>query len=288
VRRRTIRSQAFALVALAAALTACGTISVEEEKRLGAQAQAQLRKQLTFVRDPVTVNYVRDFGAALVKGARPSPFEFRFFVVEDDEINAFAIPGGAMYVNSGLLMAVKNGSELAGVMSHEMGHVTARHVAKNVNKERGTGFVAQVFYLAVAILTGNPYLANAGGMAGQVAGTAFITTYTRDAEREADALAVETMVNSDWNPEGMVTMFETLKKEYGNSSGPQFLSSHPATDERIENVQRDILKYPGSDKLRTDDPKLPIIQERLKLILGTDREKEDKSEGDEGDKDDPE
>jgi predicted Zn-dependent protease len=279
VKRRSIPARVFASIALAAALTACGTISVEDEKKLGAQAQAQLRKQLTFVRDPVTVNYVREFGASLVKGARPSPFEFRFFVVEDDEINAFAIPGGAMYVNSGLLMAVKNGSELAGVISHEMGHVTARHVAKNVNKERGTGFVAQVFYLAVAILTGNPYLANAGGMAGQVAGTAFISSFTRDAEREADALAVETMVNSGWNPEGMVTMFETLKKEYGNSSGPQFLSSHPATDERIENVQHDILKYPDSNKLRTDDPKLPIIQERLKLILGTDREKEDKSEG---------
>ena len=281
MRRRSIPARAFALIALAATLTACGTISVEEEKKLGAQYQAQLRKELTFVRDPVTVNYVREFGASLVKGARPSPFEFRFFVVENDEINAFAVPGGAMYVNSGLLTAVKNGAELAGVISHEMGHVTARHVAKNVNKERGTGFVAQLFYLAVAILTGNPYLANAGGMAGQVAGTAFITSYTRDAEREADSLAVETMVNSGWNPEGMVTMFETLKKEYGNSSGPQFLSSHPATDERIENVEHDIQKYPGSDKLRTDDPKLPIIQERLKLILGTDREKEDKSEGDE-------
>ena len=275
--------RATALVALCVVLTGCGTISVEEEKQLGAQAQAELRKELTFVRDPVTVNYVRDFGASLVKGARPSPFEFRFFVVEDEEINAFAIPGGAMYVNTGLLLAASNGAELAGVLAHEMGHVTARHVAKNVNKGRATGFVAQIFYLAVAILTGNPYIAQAGGMAAQVGSQAFMTTFTRDAEREADSLAVETMVNSGWNPEGMVTMFETLKKEYGSSSGPQFLSSHPATDERIENVERDIKNYPGSDKLRLVDPKLPIIQERLKLILGTDREKEDKS--DEGDED---
>jgi len=274
------------LFPLALALTACGTLSVQEEKQMGAQAQAQLRKQLTMVRDPVTMKYVRDLGASLAAAARPSPFEFRFYVVEDETLNAFAIPGGAMYVNTGLLQSVKNASELAGVLSHEMGHVTARHVAQMANRGRNTGFVANIFYILVAILTGNPYLANAGGLAGSVAGAAYMNTYTRDAEREADALAVETMVHAGWNPEGMVTMFATLQAESGGFDGPQFLSSHPATEERIENVQRDIAKYPGSEKLRADDGKLPIIQERLKLIIGTDRESP--AEDDEGDGDDEE
>jgi predicted Zn-dependent protease len=260
------------LCVLALALSACGTLSVQDEKQMGAQAQAQLRKQLTFVRDPVTVNYVRKFGESLAKAARPSPFEFRFYVVEDETLNAFAIPGGAMYVNTGLILAVENTAELAGVLSHEMGHVTARHVAQMANRSRNTGFVANIFYLLIGILTGNPYLANVGGLAGNVAGQAYMNTYTRDAEREADALAVETMVHAGWNPEGMVTMFETLKKESGGFSGPQFLSSHPATDERIENVQRDISKYPGSASLKYDDGKLEIIQARLRLIIGTDRE----------------
>jgi predicted Zn-dependent protease len=275
------------LAALAVALTACGTLSVEEEKELGAKYQTQLRKELTFVRDPVSVLYIRQFGAQLAGAARPSPFEFRFYLVENEEINAFAIPGGAMYVNTGLLMAVKNGAELASVLSHEMGHVTARHVAKMANTERNTGFVANIFYLAVAILTGNPYIANAGGLGASVAGQAFISTFTRDAEREADALAVETMVNAGWNPNGMVSMFETLKNEGGGGGGmPQFLSSHPATDERIQNTRNEIQKYPDSDKLRLVDPKLPIIQERLKLIVGTDREKSDESTGDDDKKSD--
>src|SRR4030095_11262923 len=196
--------------------------------------------------------------------------EFRFYVVEDETLNAFAIPGGAMYVNTGLLLNVKNASELAGVLSHEMGHVTARHVAQMANRGRNTGFVANIFYILVAILTGNPYLADAGGLGACVAGPAYMNTYTRDAEREADALAVETMVHAGWNPEGMGTMFQTLQAEAGGFEGPQFLASHPATEERIENVERDIAKYPGSDKLRSDDGKLPIIQERLKLIIGTD------------------
>jgi beta-barrel assembly-enhancing protease len=273
-----------ALLPLVFALTACGTLSVQEEKQMGAQAQAQLRKQLTFVRDPVTVNYVRKLGESLAAAARPSPFEFRFYVVEDESLNAFAIPGGAMYVNTGLLLNVKNAAELAGVLSHEMGHVTARHVAQMANRGRNTGFVANIFYILVAILTGNPYLANAGGLAGSVAGSAYMNTYTRDAEREADGLAVETMVHAGWNPEGMVTMFETLQAESGGFDGPQFLSSHPATEERIENVQRDIAKYPGATKLRSDDGKLPIIQERLKLIIGTDREAP--AEDEEGGEDD--
>jgi len=222
----------------------------------------------------------------LAAAARPSPFEFRFYVVEDETLNAFAIPGGAMYVNTGLMLAVANSAELASVLSHEMGHVTARHVAQMANRSRNTGFVANIFYLLIGILTGNPYLANVGGLAGSVAGQAYMGTYTRDAEREADGLAVETMVHAGWNPEGMVTMFETLKNESGGFSGPQFMSSHPATDERIENVQRDIAKYPGATTLRYDDGKLPIIQERLRLIVGTDREQP--AEDEEGEADDEE
>jgi predicted Zn-dependent protease len=276
--------RAVALAALACALTACGTLSVDDEKKIGAQYQAQLRKEMVFVRDPVTVKYVRDFGEQLAGAARPSPFDFRFYVIEDEAVNAFAIPGGAMYVNTGLLMKVHNGAELAAVMSHEMGHVTARHMAKRINTQRETGFVVNIFYMAIAILTGNPYLANAGGLAGQVAGQAFLTTFSRDDEREADALGFETMTNAGWNPNGMVTMFETLKKEGGGSSGmPQFLSTHPATDERIQNARALVEKYPDADKLKLVDPKLPIIQERLKLIVGTDREKSDESDGEKGD-----
>jgi len=279
-----------ALVLIAWAVSACGTLSVDDEKKIGAQVQAQIRKEMILVRDPVTVNYVRQFGAHLASSARPSPFEFRFYVIEDETINAFAIPGGAMYVNTGLLMAVHNGAELAAVMAHEMGHVTARHMAKRVNKQRGTGFVVNVFALAIAILTGNPYLANAGGVAGSMAGQAFMSTFSRDDEREADELGFETMTAAGWDPNGMVTMFETLKEEGGGGSSgmPQFLSSHPATDERIESARTEVAKFPDADKLKLLDPKLPIIQERLRLIVGTDREKSDESDGNDGESGDDE
>ncbi|HXZ84832.1 MAG TPA: M48 family metalloprotease, partial [Myxococcota bacterium] len=144
---RFSRQRALAVLALAFAVSACGTLTVDEEKELGARQQAELRKQMTFVRDPVTVNYLRQFGAQLAASARPSPFEFRFYLVEDEEINAQAIAGGAMYVNTGLVLAARNGAELAAVLSHEMGHVTARHIARLYTTERNSSFVTQFFGL---------------------------------------------------------------------------------------------------------------------------------------------
>lgn len=259
------------LLAIPIATAGCTTLSVEQEKKLGSQAQREVRKQYTLMRDRVTVHYVRDLGNDLVRAARPSPFEFRFYVVESEDLNAFAIPGGAIYVNTGLIQAVDNTGELAGVLAHEIGHVTARHVAQIANRSRNTGFVAQVFTIAVAILTGSSIFANVGQVAAAVAAQAYTSQYGREYEREADTLAIETLVRAGWDPAAMVTMFETLQKESGSSGMPQFLSSHPATSERIERVQAEIAQVAGAGELRIHDGgKLEIIQRRLELIIGTD------------------
>jgi predicted Zn-dependent protease len=219
------------------------------------------------------VNYVRQLGAELVAAARPTPFDVRWYVVEDEELNAFAIPGGSIYVNTGLIAKVQHADELVGVLAHELGHVTARHVAQNVRRQRNTGLIATIFTFVVAILTGNPYLANAGDLVSQIAGIAYLNTFTRDFEREADALGLETLVKSGWNPEGMTRLFETLKKEGGGGGGPQFLMSHPATDERIQNAKGAIAKLPPGQPGRTDDKgQLKLIQRRLELIIGSESE----------------
>ncbi|MCP4007075.1 MAG: M48 family metalloprotease [bacterium] len=260
------------LLLLTSASVACGTISVKEEKQLGHQAQRQVAKQFTLMREPVTVSYVRKLGAELSSAARPSPFNFRFYVVESEDLNAFAIPGGAIYVNTGLIQAVDNAAELAGVIAHEIGHVTARHVAQNVRRQRNTGFIAQVASMAIAILTGNYYMANAGDMASRVAAQAYLSTYSREFEREADLLAVETMRGAGYDPNALITMFETLKEEAGGGlKPPQLLASHPATTDRMENARSEIAALPDLGRARKDDGgRLAIIQKRLELIVGTD------------------
>ncbi len=264
-------TRGLACIALGVILAACGTLSVNEEKQLGRQAQRQVRQDVTLLRDLVVVNYVRDLGERLVAEARPSPFEFRFYVVEDESLNAFAVPGGAIYVNTGLILASNSASELAGVIAHEIGHVTARHVAQQYRRSRNTGVSVQAATILIGAATGSNGAARGGQVLTGIAGQAYLSGFSREAEREADALAVETMVRTRIHPEGLITMFETLQGEGRGSKAPQFLISHPATKERIQNVRGQIAQQSLPDNLRHDDlGRLPIIQERIRLLSGTD------------------
>ena len=261
-----------AVAALALVAAACAPLTVQEEKQMGREVQRQVRQQSQFVRDPVTVNYVRDLGAQLVYASAPSPFEFRFYVIEDESLNAFAVPGGAIYVHTGLILAVQDASELAGVIAHEIGHVTHRHVAQMARRGRNTGILQQIGAIFLAILTGSQLGAQAGGIITGMAAQAYMATYTQDAERDADKLAIDSLIQAGYDPNGMISMFETLKRESaGRMHGPQFLSSHPATDERIQRARAMIgLREPLHDVRRDDGGRLQIIQQRLKLIIGTD------------------
>ena len=264
--------RALACVLSLSLATACGTLSVADEKKLGHQVQREVRDHFTLMRDRVVVNYIRDLGEGLVASARPSPFDFRFFVIEEPQINAFAVPGGAIYIDTGLILAANDVSELISVIAHEMGHVTARHVAENYNRSQTTGFVAQIVTVAIAILTGSQIGAQGGQIATGLAAQAYLATYTRGAEREADQLAIETMVRGGWDPQGMIRMFEMLMEEGGGGMKvPQLLSSHPATTERIDNVRAEIETYGSLPRLRSDDGgRLEIIKKRIRLIIGTD------------------
>ncbi len=270
---------ALSCLAFCVVLSACSTLTVQEEKKLGYQVQRQVREEYQFVRESIIVNYVRGIGQEMVRAAPPSPFEFRFYVVEDEQINAFAIPGGAVYIHTGLITTARNSGELAGVLAHEIGHVTARHVARMYRRQRNTGFAANMVSLLLAILTGNSYVAQGGQAATGLAAQAYINTYTQDAEEEADAMAVKTMVKAGYDPNALITMLQTLQAEAaGGLQAPQFLLSHPATSERIQDVSYLIRQEGPLSGLRTNDRKFAIIKDRIRLVVGTDVDSESDSE----------
>ena len=252
--------------------TACSTpapISVAQEKAIGRQAESQYNQNL--MRDAVVVKYVRDLGMELTKAAKPSPFRFNFYVVEDRSLNAFAIPGASIYVHTGLILKAKNASELAGVMSHEIGHATARHVAQSYSQQQRIGFFANLVGFIGLILSGGRV--DPRGATG-LAGYAYVMSFSREFESEADSLGVETMVNAGWDPNGLPSFFETLQAE-SNSGGfgvPLFLRSHPFEADRAAATRKQIADMGTLPPMKQDDEKLRAIQARIRSLMGPDAE----------------
>lgn len=245
----------------------CGTLSVDEERRLGEDLRREVQSQLTFVNDSYVEGYVEELGRRLVAAAGPQPFDYRFYVVENQELNAFAMPAGHVYIHTGILLEVRNVSELAGVMGHEVGHVALRHIAENYNKQRGAGLLHQAMVLTGGLLAGRGGAA-AANILGGLGTVAVINSFTREAEREADAFAVEVMPRAGYDPLGIVTFFETMNRE-GGARPPEFLSSHPAPTSRMQAARQQIAQASLPPDLRvTDNGRLEIIQRRVRLLTG--------------------
>jgi len=219
---------------------ASATLSLEDEYRLGSMVVRGLRDQGEILDDPEINAYVQSLGLQLSSQAQQQQAErsFRFFVVKDTEINAFALPGGFVGINAGLLLATRNENELAGVMAHEISHVTQRHIARSIAAENRNGIVSTAAMLA-AILVG----AAAGGDAA-IAGLAAAQSvalqnqmsFSRDEETEADNIGIGLMAHAGFNPNGMWQFFEVIDRQNGTTKEadiPAILRNHPVTTERI-------------------------------------------------------
>src|SRR6185503_11711710 len=208
-------------------------LSTEEEYQIGRMIVRGLRDQDQILEDPEVSEYIRSLGTRLSSQANDGSQRFNFFVVKDNTINAFALPGGFIGVNSGLLLDTKNESELAGVIAHEVAHVTQRHIARSLAAQSKSSLVSTAAMLA-AILVG----AAAGGggdaaMAGVAAAQSLAIqqriSFTRANETEADRVGLGILARSGFDPQGMPTFFETMSRYAGGSeiNIPEMLRTHP-------------------------------------------------------------
>jgi beta-barrel assembly-enhancing protease len=215
--------------------------SVEQEVQLGKQAAAEADQQLPLLppRDPVS-DYVSTLGTRLARNLPENPYQWDFKVINQKEINAFALPGGPVRLNVGVISRANNEDEVAGVVAHEIAHVYMRHATRNASKQ-------QMAQIPAAILGG----LLGGGAGGQLArmglefglGSVFLK-YSRDAESEADYLGAKLMYETGYDPHAMVSFFRKLEEE-GGPGGPQFLASHPNPGNRAEAVTRAISELPN-------------------------------------------
>lgn len=245
----------------------CSPLSVTEEQQLGFQFERQMRSELVFVYDRAVVDYVRDMGEALVEAAGPQPFAYRFYVVRDDEINAFAGPAGHVYIHTETILRARNASELAGVIAHEVGHVAERHIAANYNRSRNAQIGTDILSLGASVLAGG-MVGRAAALGSGLAAMTWLNSFGREAELEADQFAVWTMARAGWDPNGLLSFFELLLQE-GGGGVPAFLSSHPTTQDRIDLTRAEIAKLDAGRPLRSDDAgRFEIIQRRIELLTG--------------------
>jgi beta-barrel assembly-enhancing protease len=245
-----IRSLLIALLAAQTVITPPDNkYSPAEDVKLGQEAAAQAEQQLPIMRDDAVTSYIEALGRRLVdavaENRRHPEFRYSFKVINVREINAFALPGGPMYVHRGMIEAARNEGEVAGVMAHELSHVVLRHGTAQASKATKYQIGAIAGAIAGAIIGGNLGTVVAEGTRFGL-GTAFLR-YGREYEKQADLDGAQIMARAGYDPRDMATMFQTIEKQ-GGSSGPQWLSDHPNPGNRVKYITEE------AAKLRVENP----------------------------------
>jgi predicted Zn-dependent protease len=244
-------------------------LSKENEMIIGRSIYKSLRDADRLVSDPETQEYIQSVGQRIAANAQNGDFRFKFFVVDDPAINAFALPGGYIGIHSGLIMATKSESELAGVMAHEISHVTQRHISRAIYASSRQSILTMAAMLGAILLgaaTGSGDII-AGGVAGaQSMGAQQQINFTRSNEYEADRVGIGLLAASEFDPYGMPDFFETLGRQGGPSASqaPEFLRTHPVTVNRIAETRARADNLPEVEA--RESTSYSLIRARVRLL----------------------
>ncbi len=245
-----------------------GSFSALEERRLGDEIMKEVRADKTYYEDAEATDYIRALGNRLALRGAESRQDFQFFLMQDRQINAFALPGGYVGVNTGLILAAQAESEVASVVSHEIAHVTQRHIARIIDQQKNSA-VMSLAALAIAVLAArsNSDVSNAALALGQASAVQNLINFTRDHEREADRVGLQILEGAGYDPRAMAVFFERLQRATRLYEGgaPSYLRTHPMTFERIADIQNRLERLPY--KQVPDSVDFQLVRAKLRSEL---------------------
>src|SRR5688572_10299410 len=244
-----------------------------QERRIGESIMREIRADRSYLDDPEAAEYLSNLGHRLAARSPDARQGFEFFLLRDPQINAFALPGGYIGVNTGLVLAAQSESEVAGVVAHEISHVTQRHIARMLSQQN-QALVTTLASIAAAILLSrvSSDAAQAAFVFGQAGVAQSQLNFTRDHEREADRVGLQLLEQAGFDPRGLATFFERLQKatRVYESAAPSYLRTHPLPFERLADIQNRIqdLRY----RQVPDSIEFQLIRAKLKAETDTPRE----------------
>jgi predicted Zn-dependent protease len=239
--------------------------SEDEEVRISREFRREAKKHLKFVTNPEVERYIDRLGQRILAASGPQPFDYRFFVVEDHQLNAFAVPGGSIYFYTGLIDRAKSTSEVAGVMGHEITHIKGRHMARS----SGPDAISVLSLIGMILLARSGSGAQAAGAVGQAISATRQIAYSRQLELEADTLGARYMAAAGFDPDGALGFLKMLDEERALNpiDVPAYLMTHPVTRERVANMQQ-VIRSLGNPAFKVEEPD-PL--KRIQLILRMER-----------------
>ena len=216
------------------------SITVKEEEDMSRQMMAMIYKYFEIVDDPAVVSYVNNIGNRILSVLPQQPFKYRFYVIKEDVYNAFATPGGHIFVFTGLLDAMEEEEELAGILGHEIAHVYCRHISQKIERSKKTG-LATLAGIAAGVLLGvggSPEAGQAVVMGSMAAGQSAELSYSRENEMQADELGLKFITEAGYNVSGLLKILKKIRSKtwFGSDQIPKYLMTHPAVEDRISYI----------------------------------------------------
>jgi predicted Zn-dependent protease len=249
---------------------ALGPPGEDEETRISREFRREAKKHFKFVSNPEVERFIDRIGRRILSATGPLSFDYRFFVIDDAQLNAFAVPGGSIYMFTGMIERAKSTDELAGVMGHEIVHIKGRHMARS----SGPDAISVLSLLSMILLARSGSGAQAAGVVGQAVAATRQAAFSRQMEMESDTLGTRYMAAAGYDPKGTIAFLKTLDQERALNpiDVPAYIMSHPVTQERVANAKL-VVKSLGATQTRPDDPEtLKKVQTIIRMERTTGRD----------------